>query len=274
MRFFGSKDIKVHLKRILLARDKPQARAKALDIPCGNGVSLETLRDIGYAAEGADLFPELNRTQDFVVHQADLSKPLPFSDEELELVLCQEGIEHIGNQNEVFTEFSRILKQDGTLIVTTPNYSNIKSRLSYLLTESEAFGRIMPANEEDSIWLSSQQGTQVYFGHVFLTGITRLRLFALLAGLEIKTLHSTRINYTSLLFFPILYPLIVFFSYKTYRRFVRKTKQREIGKEVLKYMIMPKVLLQGHLVLEFVKRRSPKQALQERLRKHDFSMTT
>ena len=130
------------------------------------------------------------------------------------MVLCQEGMEHIGNQNDVFMEFSRVLKRNGLLILTTPNYSNIKSRLSYLFTESEAFGRIMPPNEIDSVWLNPKESDRVYFGHVFLTGFIRLRLFGQLAGFEILKIHTTRINYTSLIFFPLIYPLILFLVLK------------------------------------------------------------
>lgn len=190
------------------------------------------------------------------------------------MVLCQEGIEHIGNQNDVFTEFSRILRINGLLVLTTPNYSNIKSRLSYLFTESEAFGRIMPPNEIDSVWLDHGQSERVYLGHVFLTGFARLRLFGYLAGFEILKIHKTRINYTSLIFFPLVYPLILFFSFRTYIRFTGKTKNKKIGREILKYMVMPRLLLQGHMIIEFCKKRTPRQALDLLEVRNDFSMVT
>ena len=271
----GSKDIKFHLKKLLLSMNsRINKESRILDIPCGNGVSLKVLKNMGFDVIGADLFPELNRNKDIPVIKADLGNNLPFEKEEFDMVLCQEGIEHTGNQNDVFMEISRILKTNGLLILTTPNYSNIKSKLSYLLTESEAFGRIMPTNEIDSIWLSTQQTDKVYFGHVFLTGFTRLRLFAKLAGFEILKIHETRINYTSLIFFPFIYPLILFFSLKTYLRFIRKTNNKKIGRELLKYMIMPKLLLQGHMMIEFCKKRNPCTTMDPSGPGNDFSMTT
>ncbi len=261
MKWTGTKDIKWHLKQVLLSKDFMGSGKKALDFPSGNGVSLQVLQEAGYAPVGADLFPELNRFEGATVLKADLSKPLPFESDHFDLILCQEGIEHVGNQDFVFNELSRILKLNGRLLMTTPNYSSLKSRMSYLLTESEAFGRIMPANEVDSIWLSGKNN-DLYFGHVFLTGFLRLRLFGLLSGLDFQKLHPARLNYTSLFLFPLLYPFILFFSFKTYRRFVRKTRNQSTGREVFKHMIDPKLLLQGHLILEFKKSSTPKQAVQ------------
>lgn len=278
MKFFGTKEIKHHV-RVILDGWQEELKGKAvLDIPCGNGFSLEILLKHQALAVGADLFPELNRASGARVVGADLNNPLPFPDESFDFVLCQEGIEHVGGQDRVLREFSRILKPGGRLLLTTPNYSNLKSKMSYLLTESEAYGRIMPPNERDSIWLSAphkdQSEPEIYFGHVFLTGILRLRLFGITSGLYIKRLHASRVNYTSLFWFPLLYPLILFFSWKTQRRMIRKTGNRALAKELMRMMINPSVLLQNHLLLEFEKRKAPTQALRDLSTKNDFNMTT
>lgn len=272
MVFFGSRDIKVHIKKLLTKL--VQGSPTCLDFPCGNGETLSLLKDLGAKTYGADLFPELCRVDDVEVKNADLGKKFPFDDGSFDLAICQEGIEHIGNQNSVFDEFSRILKTDGKLILSTPNYSKIKSRLSYLLTESESYNRIMPPNEIESIWLNSKGDNRVYFGHVFLTGILRLRLFAKLSGFDLVKIHDTKVNHTSLLYFPLLYPFIFLSSLRTYLRFVRKKGDKALGKEIFKYMISPKVLLENHLLLEFKKVESSDQAIQRIKSKGDFNMTT
>mgnify|MGYP001428065201 CR=1 FL=1 len=69
-------------------------------------------------------------------------------------------------------EFNRVLKKGGGLIITTPNYSNMRAKMSYLLSESERFNSILAPNELDSIWMSKQDITnEVYYGHIFLIGI-------------------------------------------------------------------------------------------------------
>lgn len=141
------------MQRLLEERGDTLRSAKALDFPAGNGVTSEVLSKLGAQVQAVDLFPEFFRSRAAPVRRGDLSEDFPLPDSEFDLAICQEGIEHVGNQDHVFREFSRVLKPGGTLIITTPNYSNIKSKLSYLLCESEAFGRIMPPNEFESVWL-------------------------------------------------------------------------------------------------------------------------
>ncbi len=272
MNFFGSRDIKHYIAQLLPQIVKGETHC--LDFPCGNGETLKILKEQGANVYGADLFPELCRVRDVTVKKADLSHTFPFEDESMDLSICQEGIEHVGNQNFVFNEFSRILKPGGKLILTTPNYSKIKSRLSYLLTESESFNRIMPPNEVESIWLNTSEDDRLYFGHVFLTGITRLRLFGKLAGFELKKVHDTKVNHTSLLYFPLLYPLIWLSSFRTYRRFVRKKGNKDLAWEIFKIMTSPKILLENHLLLEFEKVENSQQAIQKIKAKGHFDMQT
>ena len=157
------------------------------------------------------------------------------------------------NQVSMFSEFSRVTKPGGKLLITTPNYSNLRSKMSYLLTESELFNRIMPPNEYDSIW-HSKDSSDIYFGHINLIGIARLRLFALINGYKITKVHGTRVNYTALLLFILFYPIILISSFLAFGRFKRKTKKKNANlNDLFKLMISPAVLLCGHLMVEFEK---------------------
>lgn len=44
---------------------------------------------------------------------------LPFSDEEFEMILCTEVLEHIKDPRRAITEMKRVLKSDGVLVLTT-----------------------------------------------------------------------------------------------------------------------------------------------------------
>lgn len=267
MNFFGSKEIKEHVRFLLENKKELLRSSRALDFPAGNGFTSNVLTKLGAKVHAVDLFPEFYRGGAEHVQKGDLSLDFPFESEEFDFAICQEGIEHVGNQDHVFREFARVLKPDGTLIVTTPNYSNIKSKLSYLLCESEAFGRIMPPNEFESVWLpektSSGDATRVYFGHCFLTGFFRLRLFARLAGLELVKVHNSRVNTTSLMYFPLVFPFICLSAWKTMLRFRRKTGQSELARELFRWMLSPRLLLENHLIMEFKK--LPKEGVQARI---------
>ena len=254
MRFFGTKEIKEHVRRVLDASADRLRDASALDFPAGNGVTSAQLAALGARVQALDLFPELFRVPGISCRHGDLSGTYPLEALSLDYAVCQEGIEHVGNQEHVFQEFARVIKPGGRLLMTTPNYSSIKSKLSYLFCESEAFGRIMPPNEHDSIWLSPPapgQQPRVYFGHCFLTGFFRLRLFAKLAGFKLTKIHDSRVNTTSLLFFPLIYPFVLLHSWRTARRFKRKAGQMALADELFAWMISPRLLLENHLVLEF-----------------------
>ncbi len=63
----------------------------------------------------------------------DLNKlPLPFGDNEFDLIQCTEVLEHILYPGSLLKELKRILKTSGDLIVSMPNEMNIYERLKVL----------------------------------------------------------------------------------------------------------------------------------------------
>ncbi|RYZ69137.1 MAG: hypothetical protein EOP09_08235 [Proteobacteria bacterium] len=153
-----------------------------------------------------------------------------------------------------FKEFNRVLKPGGRLVLTTPNYSSLKSKLSYLLNESEKYSRIMPVNEFDSIWFNRNDNENQYFGHVFLVGIAKLRLFGKLAGFKVAKIHFSELKVSNLFLLVIFYPFILITSLANYFRNVRKKPHAKATYlEMLKLNLNAKILLDGSLVVEFEK---------------------
>lgn len=262
------KSIKYHVKRYLIKNKERFKGKKFVDIPAGNGVTSKILKDIGAIPIAFDLFPEYFNVPGLTCQRANVLDNIPLEQETVDYVICQEGIEHFTDQFKAFQEFNRVLKRGGSLIITTPNYSNLRARLSYFLSESERFNSIMPPNEIDSIWMSNQQITQeIYFGHVFLIGIQKLRVLAKLSGFKIKHIQFTRLKTTALLILIFTYPFI-FISYLiNYLKNVRKEKgyqksyQKEVYKEIFKLGINPKIMVDGHLFVEFIKEKETDEVL-------------
>jgi SAM-dependent methyltransferase len=261
MKLFGSKDIKVFIRSLLLSKQAELQNKIVLDIPAGSGYSSEILKSLNAKVEAYDLFPEFFKVADMECKNADLSKELPIPSSYADFILCQEGIEHLSDQFLLFKEFNRVLKQEGTLLLTTPNGSMMRSRLSHFLTESEHFYKIMPPNEIDSIWFSHNKNkSSVYFGHVFLVGIQKLRVLAKLAGFEIKKIHHLRINHTSLIILFFTYPFILLTNIAGYFRALKLNKHIDSAAKkttylgLLKLGIDPRILLDGHLIVEFEKK--------------------
>ena len=259
MKFAGTKDIKYYVKEYFTANSHLFKGRTIVDIPAGTGVSSEHLQHLGADVKAFDLFPELFRVENMTCEEADLSSALPINNSVSDFVLCQEGIEHIPDQLHLLKEFNRILKPSGTLFITTPNYSNLRSKFSYLVGESEFFQKIMPANELDSIWFSEKAKSQIYYGHIFLTGILKLRTLAKLTGFKLKKVHHTRINYTSLFLLPFFYFPIWLFNFLGYKRAMRKRKdipiarRKEVYRELYKLSISAAILTDCHLFAEFEK---------------------
>jgi SAM-dependent methyltransferase len=254
------KSIKYYVKRYLHAHAAEYKGKDVLDFPAGNGITSRILKEIGANPIPMDLFPEYFEIEGMECTRANIREGLPVINKSVDALICQEGIEHFSDQFGALKEFNRVLKPGGLLLITTPNYSNLHARVSYLLNESERFNSIQPPNELDSIWMADQKITdEVYFGHIFLIGIQKLRVLAKLSGFSIKKYHFTRIKSTSLFLFPFFYPFILLTSWLAYRKHLRKksdfddaTKKKVYG-EIYHLAINPKILIGGNLMVEFVK---------------------
>lgn len=275
------KSIKYYVKKYLHSKADYYKGKSVVDFPAGNGITSRILKEIGANPIPMDLFPEYFEIDGLECTRANIRDGLPLKDKAVDALICQEGIEHFGDQFGALKEFNRVLKKNGTLLITTPNYSNIRSKLSYLLSESERFNSTMPPNELDSIWMSKQEITnEIYFGHIFLIGIQKLRVLAKLSGFSIKKYHFTRVKSTSLLLFPLFYPFIYTSNWISYRKNMRKNKEydletkKKVYGEVFKLSVNPKILIGGNLMVEFTKDQDYEQVSKGLRSKHKAFKTT
>ena len=252
--------IKYYVKKYFIAQGDYYKNKIVVDFPAGNGVTSNILKNIGANPLPLDLFTEYFDVEGLTCIRANIREGLPLADKSADALVCQEGIEHFSDQFQALQEFNRVLKSKGTLLITTPNYSNLRARLSYLLSESERFNSTMPPNELDSIWMARTEITnEIYFGHIFLIGIQKLRVLAKLTGFRIKKCHSTKTKSTSMLLLPFLYPFIYLSHRIAYRKNLRKNKDydRETVKavydEIFKLSINLNILTGSHLMVEFEK---------------------
>jgi SAM-dependent methyltransferase len=248
------KSIKYHVKKYLYRHQECFKNRMTVDLPAGNGITSRILKDIGGTPHAFDLFPEYFLQKDIECRRANVLEGVPLENKFADHIICQEGIEHFSDQFHALKEFNRILKLGGTLIITTPNYSNLRSRLSYFLSESERYFSLMPPNEIDSVWMNQQEiSSEVYFGHVFLIGVQKLRVLAKLSGFEIKEIQFNRVTFSSFVLFLFSYPFILAANFVVYLKNVRKDKgcdrsfQKKVYREILALSISPKILLDSHL---------------------------
>ncbi len=236
----------------------------AIDFPAGNGFTTEILKKVGAITLPFDLFPEFFRVKDTACIKAHIKNGLPIEVQTADWLICQEGLEHFSDQLHALTEFNRVLKDNGKLLITTPNYSNLRAKMSYLLTESERVGSYMPPNECDSIWFAQEgSGREPYLGHIFLLGIFKLRIMWRLAGFELIKIHPTRIKVTSFLLFPLIYPFIVLSHFITLLKNLGKQSNsraiRSLYYQLFFLGVQPRTLLDSHLMVELQKKQDPQK---------------
>ena len=254
------KSIKYYVKRFFLRESSRFTNKTVVDFPAGNGVTSKLLKNIGAKPLAFDLFPEYFNVAGLSCQRADINAGIPVDSESVDAVVSQEGIEHFENQLLVLSEFNRILKVGGSLIITTPNYSNLIGRVSFLLSENERFNKGMAPNELDDIWMSNKDiGDGIYYGHIFLIGMQKLRTLAKLSGFSIKSVEKTKAKTTALILLPLLYPFIFLSSSISYYKTLRKNKntmtaaKKASYREIYQLSINIRSLINSHIIIEFVK---------------------
>jgi len=250
---------KFYVKKYLDSIKKELENKIVLDIPAGNGVTSEILMENGAKVEPYDLFPEYFMLKNIECKRANIADKIPVIDNYADMLICQEGVEHFSDQLKTFKEFNRVLKTNAKLLITTPSCSNLASKFSYLLFESETT-KLMPPNEIDDIWMADKTKTnEIYHGHIFLIGLQKLRILGKLAGFKIHEIRYLRISKSSLFLFPFFYPIILMSSYLRYFSNLKKHKEIPksykiaVYKEQFKININPKNLLNKHTFILFEK---------------------
>jgi SAM-dependent methyltransferase len=230
---FDVRSPKFHVKRFLDERCGKLAGTRVVDVPAGTGTTSRILLEHGATVAAFDLFPEYFQLEGVKCVKADVMRGIPMAAGTADMLVCQEGLEHFSDQVAALQEFNRVLKLGGELAVTTPSYSCLSAKLSYMLFEAESC-RKMPPNERDDVWMASTvDSREVYFGHLFLTGLQRLRTLASVCGFSVREVRWVRLSKASLALLPLLYPLIVASSVWRYCRAIRRGGGRVVGRSTV-----------------------------------------
>jgi len=181
------------------------AGSRLLNLPAGEGLLSRQLREHGHDVVSADLFPEgCTQSGDKCV-EADMNERLPFDDDSFDGVLCQEGVEHLENLAGFFRECRRILKAGGHFWITTPNFMDISSRLSFLLSGQKSYRAGLP-NERSTIW--GRDGERVYHGHAFSLPYFQLRYLLRVNHFDDIELSARGWSTSSRMLYPFFRPII------------------------------------------------------------------
>lgn len=109
------------------------SHGRLLDVPAGEGALALRLKNLGFDVECCDLYTELFKLFDVEIRSGNLDSRLPYDDKTFDHIICVEGLEHIQNPTNAISEFSRLIRSGGQLIVSVPNIMNIEERFKWLV---------------------------------------------------------------------------------------------------------------------------------------------
>lgn len=190
----------IHYKIVDMVRNKP--RGKVLDFPAGTGRLSWMLHNEGFDVTAADIGINEFCNPEIPIFKGDLDGRFPFEDGSFDYAFCIEGPEHVENIYHTFREFGRVLKKDGLLTMSYPNYSHLEARLRNVF-----YGILEPVEP-----YSDQDHKNN--GHINRPPFALLKMALNYAGLEIENIAGAKIKSNQLLLMPIALLIFLFTKIK------------------------------------------------------------
>ena len=119
----GEKIDNYFVNRKIYGMEKFKQEGKLLDIGCGTGDFLLQVQKRSYDVCGIDVSPQackVARKKRLIIYHDDLKKH-HFPAKSFDIITLWHVFEHLYNPSDILKEIKRILKDDGTLIMETPN---------------------------------------------------------------------------------------------------------------------------------------------------------
>lgn len=102
---------------------------KVLDIGCDNGRLIKLIEDDFSEVHGFDFAYSEPDIENVSFREGDATERFPYEENSFDTVICREVLEHVTDPYHVIKEAYRVLKPDGTLLLTTPNSNNLTYKI-------------------------------------------------------------------------------------------------------------------------------------------------
>ncbi len=214
-----------------------------LDAPAGPGLLSHEAHQLGYQPLAADIDGSLFILPWVKYRKLDLNRPLPLRQGAFDYVVCIEGIEHVEDQYLLAREFARVLRRGGRLLITTPNISNLTSRLYCLLTGFDSAAP-RPLDPTKAV---------PYMDHINTVPVPRLEYLLERAGLRVEQVRASHLRKGSLLLLPFFYPFLLLTGAWALLRGGRGGGKKR-NRRAFRRMLSVPVLCGGVVVIQAIKK--------------------
>lgn len=117
-----------------------------LDVGCGDGVYEKKIsphileRNVFRGLDISNIQLEKCRAvlKDFKAMDFE-NDSIPYGDNMFDYIICSEVLEHLFYPEKILNEIKRVLKQEGTLIITVPNLGSLQNRIALLFFGTSPF---------------------------------------------------------------------------------------------------------------------------------------
>ena len=235
---------------LALVADLPASGTRTLDVSCRNGEVLAKLAARGFEVRGTRFERGLPPFEGIPIDEGvDLTRGLPYPDASFDLVLMTEVIEHLENHRAALCDLARVLRPGGRLVLTTPNIMRLDSRLGFMLSGMHKVKR-------RSIPLDTPIA-EAHRYHNYPITFALLYYFLHINGLSVERLGHGKVKPLNYVLYALLYPLV---AANTRYRLIsrdRKSDTRELNRELMRWMLDRRVLVEDNLIIRARKRLSP-----------------
>ncbi|MCK5506346.1 MAG: class I SAM-dependent methyltransferase [Thermodesulfovibrionia bacterium] len=177
---------------------------RILDAGCGDALPLyimasqDNLKNINfYGIDASELditFAENLKTlldfDNFTFNVGNIEK-LPFEDSFFDIVICSEVVEHMEYPETCLMEIKRVLKDDGTFIISTPNSDNLLVKISSLFKGPDKSSDINIIAEEKQ----GQNNDHIHDDHISTRGVSAWKQTFISSGFSVKSMKRHSILY-------------------------------------------------------------------------------
>lgn len=224
-----------------LVLDTPHCQ-RVLDIPSGAGAFTRRMQQRGVEVHSADIENILMvDNPDFRI--ADMNQLLPYEDDFFCSVACIDGIEHLERPFDFVRECHRVLRKDGSLIISTPNISALRSRWRWMLTGHHNKCKT-PLDETNPNPLH----------HINMFSFPRLRYVLHANGFAIDKITTNRIKGISYAYYPWV-PFAFLKTRAVYKKEEKDPDQRKRNREIANQMFSKSLLFGETMIVRAICRK-------------------